>query len=206
MLSLNVIFYIFMVLFIGIGALRGMARELVAASGLILSLFIIKTFAPSFMNVVGLADPTAIGVDPLQMYRRQFYVLTFVHITIAFISFQGPAVTRFAGTKLRRGDNVQNKLLGAIMGAINGWLVVGTIYSFLEFRIQRIPIQDDALGFVRLGVGEQYPFSAEIITRPADALTNILYQYLPIGVFNGSNFFLPFVLVILFVVILIAII
>ncbi len=206
MLSLYVIFWIFLVFFVVVGALRGWTRELVAASGLVLSLFALQTFGPPFMNVIGLADPTAVGVDPNLMYRRQFYILTAFHLFIAFISFQGPAVSRLIGTRLKRSDNVQDKLLGAIFGALNGWLVVGTVFSFLEYRIERTVINDNALAYVRLGAGVQYPFSLQTITRPADALTSVIFQYLPLGILTTNTYILPFILVALILVILIAVV
>ena len=206
MLSLEAIFWIFLIFFGMIGALRGWAKELVASAGLVLSLFALKTFGPPLLNILGLADVAANPVDPAQLFRRQFWILTSIHLFIAFISYQGPTLSTNVGARLRRSDSVQDKLLGAIFGLLNGWLIVGTIFSFLEFRVQRVPINDNALGFVRLITNEQYPFSLETISRPVDALTILMFQYLPLGLFSGSQLLLPLIMVALFLVILIVIV
>ncbi|HFC12297.1 MAG TPA: hypothetical protein ENJ56_05585 [Anaerolineae bacterium] len=205
MLSLKTVFWISVIFFGMMGALRGWAKELVAAAGLVLSLFAIKTFGPFVLNVVGLADASlANPIDPLQIYRRQFWILSSIHLFIAFVSYEGPTLSN-VGTRLKRSDSVQDKLLGWIFGTLNGWLIIGTLFSFLEFRVQKSAI-DGTFQFVRLLSGEQYPFSAEIVTRPLNALALPVFQYLPLELFSGSTLLLPLIMVALFLVILIVIV
>lgn len=206
MLSLTSVFWIFVIFFGLIGALRGWAKELVAAAGLVLSLFALKTFGPPLLNIVGLADALAANAADLnQTYRRQFWILTGIHLAIAFVSYQGPTLSSNVGARLRRADSVQDKLLGWIFGTLNGWLIVGTLFSFLEFRVQKSQITG-AFEFTRLLANEQYPFALETISRPITALTTPIFQYLPLGLFSGSTLLLPLIMVALFLVILIVIV
>ena len=205
MLSLESIFWIFIIFFGMIGALRGWAKELVAAAGLVLSLFALKTFGAPLLNIVGMADPAANVIEPNVVLRRQFWILTSIHLFIAFVSYQGPTLASGVGARLRRSDSVQDKLLGWIFGTINGWLIVGTIYSFLEFRVQQSGITG-GFEFSRLVGNQGYPFDASTITRPAEALTMNIFQYLPLGLFGGSTLLLPLIMVALFLVILIVIV
>lgn len=195
-----------MIFFGMMGALRGWAKELVAAAGLVLSLFAIKTFGPFVLNVVGLAEATlANPIDPNQIYRRQFWVLSAIHLFIAFVSYEGPTLSNNVGSRLKRSDSVQDKLLGWIFGTLNGWLIIGTLYSFLEFRVQKSAI-DGTYQFARLLANEPYAFSLETVARPLNVMALPVFQYLPLELFSGSTLLLPLIMVALFLVILIVIV
>lgn len=192
MLSLGTLFWL-MVLFFGIiGSLRGWTREVIATSGLILSLFAINQFGNLFL---GLA-PTGGAVPP---ERQRFYYLAILHLVIAFFSYQGPAFagSRF-GERLRVRDNFQDKLLGLIVGALNGYLIVGSLWSFLEYRVQ--PTGD----WIRLPLGETYPFDLSILARPdiAAGLDSLMGR-LPLPLLAP---YLPFLVVIVFLFVIIVMI
>ena len=153
------------------------------------------------LNVINIADPSLFAGDVNIMLRRQFWTLTSVHLFITFWSYQGP--TLGAARKLQRRDNVQDKLLGWIIGSLNGYFIIGTIYSFLEFRIQRV---NEVLDFARLQPTEGYPFALSTIVRPSNIDTISVYRYLPLEFFSQNSLLLPLLLVALFLVILIVII
>jgi hypothetical protein len=192
MLSLGTLFWL-MVLFFGIiGSLRGWTREVIATSGLILSLFTINQFGSLLLGVA----PTGGAISP---ERQRFYYLTILHLVIAFFSYQGPAFagTRF-GERLRVRDNFQDKLLGLIVGSLNGYLIIGSLWSFLEYRVQ-------ATGeWMRLPLGEPYPFDFSVLIRPdVTAGLDTLMARLPLPLLSP---YLPFLVVIVFLFVIIVMI
>lgn len=159
MISLDTIFWLLVGFFALIGALRGWTREVIATSGLVLSLFALNQFGPFLVSLLGAAIDPAMP-DPDALRRRQYYILAAVHLFITFFSFQGPA---FAGSRLadrlRVRDSFQDKVMGAIVGAVNGYLIVGTLWAFLEYQI-------GPAGYVPLPPGVNYPFDMTRLTRP----------------------------------------
>jgi uncharacterized membrane protein required for colicin V production len=205
MVSLSTIFWINVIFFGIVGALRGWAKELVAASGLVLSIFTLNTFGPALLDVLGWADAAASPIDPNIILRRQFFLLSTLHLIIAFFSYQGPRLSPGVGNRLKRADNVQDKLLGWIIGSVNGYLLIGQIIAFMEYRVQRNPATA-SFDFIQLPYNMPYPFDPTVVTRPLDVATNAVYQYLPLSVLGGNALLLPLLMVILFLVILIVII
>ncbi len=192
MLSLGTLFWL-MILFFGvIGSLRGWTREVIAASGLILSLFAINQFGKYVLGV-----PTGAAPSP---ERQRFYYLAAFHLFIAFFSYQGPATFagRRIGEKLQARDRLQDKLLGFIVGGVNGYLIVGSLWSFLEYRVQ--PTGD----WLRLPSGEFYPFDLTVLARPeAIAGLDSLISKLPLPLLAP---YLPFLVVIVFLFVIIVMI
>lgn len=159
MISLTTMFWLLVGFFALIGALRGWTREVIATSGLVLSLFALNQFGPFLISLLGATiDPTL--PDPDALRRRQYYILAAVHLLITFFSYQGPA---FAGPRLnerlRVRDSFQDKVMGAIVGAMNGYLIVGTLWAFLEYQI-------GPGGYQSLAAGINYPFALTQLTRP----------------------------------------
>ncbi|GJM40613.1 MAG: hypothetical protein DHS20C20_08950 [Ardenticatenaceae bacterium] len=192
MLSLGSLFWLMILFFAIIGSLRGWTREVIASSGLILSLFAINQFGNLFLGFA----PTS-GTIPVE--RQQFYYLAILHLIIAFFSYQGPAFagSRF-GERLRVRDTFQDKLLGLIVGALNGYLIIGSLWSFLEYRIQ-------ATGeWIQLNIGEQYPFDPTVLIRPdvAGELGTLMGR-LPLPLLEP---YLPFLVVIVFLFVIIVMI
>ncbi|WP_420641860.1 CvpA family protein [Candidatus Leptofilum sp.] len=192
MLSLGSLFWLMILFFAIIGSLRGWTREVIATSGLILSLFAINQFGNLFLGFV----PTGSTIPP---DRQRFYYLAILHLLIAFFSYQGPAFagSRF-GERLRVRDTFQDKLLGLIVGALNGYLIIGSLWSFLEYRIQA------AGEWLQLPPGEPYPFDFTVLTRPDVAgELGALMGRLPLPLLEP---YLPFLVVIVFLFVIIVMI
>ena len=191
MLSLHTLFWILVVFFGLIGMLRGWTREIIATSGLVLSLFAQLWFGQVLIGLVAQGSAEAI--------KNQFYVRAAAHIAFAFFSYQGPALVRHVahgrfGDKARSG--LQESTLGFIVGAINGYLIIGTLWSFLEYNIvDRVAIP--------YAITMPYPFPESIITRPASGPALELIASLPLPLLQG---WLPLLVVVLFLFVIIAMI
>lgn len=141
MISLMVFFYIFIVIFAIIGAMRGWAKEILVIFSVILGLALIAVFE----------DLLPFTRDLLQDgSTQQFWLRILVVISLVFFGYQSPKLAQLAKAAGRR-DQIQELILGMFFGAINGYLVFGTLWSFMH----------DA----------KYPFSPYIVaSSPSDPL------------------------------------
>lgn len=196
MLSLLVLFWLMLLLFALSGSLRGWHRELIATSGIILALFAINQFGFQALNLFGWTA-AALG-DEQTAARRSFYFFSTLLIVIAFFSYQGPTLSSSIGARVRMEKNLGNKLLGLVIGAINGYLVIGGLWSFLEY------FTTGMAQWVQYSPGVPYPFPQEIITRPGleSAAVNLISN-LPLPFLSP---YLPYLMIIIFLFVIIAMI
>ena len=193
MLSLNAAFWIMVLLFALVGAMRGWTKEIVVTSALILALFTLNQFFPTVFSFIGWDNNI---VQTPEIRRWQFFILSSFVLILAFFGYQGPSLARGRAERLARRDNLQDKLLGFLVGALNGWLIVGSIWSFLEYRAV------SASNWVRFTPDVAYPFNTVNIMRPAPDLAPFI-DNLPIPVLTASPYFLPLLLVVVFLFILV---
>ncbi len=200
MISLGTIFWLMVTFFSLVGALRGWTKEVIATSGLVLSLFAINQFGAQIVSILGtVGNAAAAAGEAVPIERREFYILVTVHLFITFFSYQGPTFAgRRVGERLRVRDSVQDKVLGGIVGAINGYLMIGTVWAFLEYRIV------GANEWLPLNPGVPYPFDPAILTRPAiDSTLLALIGNLPIPLLAP---FLPYLVVAAFLFVIVVLI
>ncbi len=120
MISLSVLFWMYVILFSLIGATRGWAKEILVTSGVILALFLITimdNFIPFFHDNV-----TA---------ESSFWVRMAVLLLMTFFGYQGPNLPRMVETKRFVRDRFEDILLGSFLGGINGYMFFGTAWYFL---------------------------------------------------------------------------
>lgn len=123
MVSLVVVFWMYVILFAIIGAMRGWARELLVSFSVILALFIISVlerFIPFFGNTLA-AMPSTL-----------FWVRTFMVVALVFFGYQTPNIQRLAASNRFARERLQDILLGVFLGALNGYLISGTIWFYLN--------------------------------------------------------------------------
>ncbi|MCX7682855.1 MAG: hypothetical protein N2508_12980 [Anaerolineae bacterium] len=122
MIPLNVVFWVSVLIFAMIGSLRGWNREILVSFSIILALFlrlVFSTYVPFFRDLL--------NRPPVE----QFYIYTVLVTVMALIGYAGPAASgRLAKAAAR--EKVQDFLLSSVVGAINGYLIVGTIWYFLH--------------------------------------------------------------------------
>ncbi|OQY32521.1 MAG: hypothetical protein B6I38_04520 [Anaerolineaceae bacterium 4572_5.1] len=146
MMSIMVAFWLFVALFTIIGALRGWAKELLVIFSVILALFIIYILTEylGFVKPFGM-DPltadmvsiqggsvfTTLAPETQEFLKTQFWIRAVLVLVLAFFGYQTPALASFLNKK-SRSDQVQDMLFGGILGAINGYMILGTLWSYMH--------------------------------------------------------------------------
>jgi uncharacterized membrane protein required for colicin V production len=123
MMPLNTFFWLVVLMFGFIGALRGWVRELLVTLAIISAYFLrwlVLNVIPPLGNFLMERSP-----------REQFYIFSFLFILMAFFGYAGPAISPYLAGKARR-EKIQDFILGMIIGAFNGYLLAGTIWGFLD--------------------------------------------------------------------------
>lgn len=123
MVSLIVVFWMYIILFATIGAMRGWARELLVAFSVILALFIttvLENFVPIVRNILS-SNATIL-----------FWVRSLMVIALVFFGYQTPNIPRLASQNRFARDRLQDILLGVFLGALNGYLIIGTLWYYLD--------------------------------------------------------------------------
>jgi len=123
MVYLNFIFYCFVILFAVIGAMRGWAKEMMVTASAVLALFIITVLET---YVKGISQSFAEPGTP-----NQFWMRLAIIVILTFFGYQTPNLPRVGADRFAR-ERLQDSLLGIFLGALNGYLIVGTIWYFLS--------------------------------------------------------------------------
>lgn len=121
-------FWMFVIFFAIIGAMRGWAKELLVIFSLVLAIFIIiilERFAPFVTDLSG-DDSQGIVISATDFWVRASIVIVF-----AFFGYQTPRFPRISSTKLTR-ERVQDVVLGLLAGAANGYMVMGSLWFYLH--------------------------------------------------------------------------
>jgi hypothetical protein len=122
MVSLTVLFWLFVILFAIIGAMRGWAKEILVTFSVILGIFIIvlmETYLP-------LMSP-----DSAISQSTRFWIEAAIIGVLVFFGYQTPNLRALAGPRFAR-ERVQDVLLGLILGAVNGYLIVGSLWYYMS--------------------------------------------------------------------------
>lgn len=124
MVSLAVLFYLFIFIFALIGAIRGWAKEVIATFSVFLGLFVItvlQAYVPAVKSYIENSPISSqIGFKSL--------VLGF----IVFCGYQTPNLPMFMQNQRFRRDRLQDLILGFMVGAINGFMLFGSLWYFIH--------------------------------------------------------------------------
>ncbi len=122
MIGLNVMFWMMVILFGVIGSMRGWAKELLVSFAVILALFIatvLEKFVPPIREGLAL-DSTAL-----------FWMRALILIALVAFGYQTPNLPKLAGNPRFARERLQDILLGVFLGAVNGYLIFGSLWSFM---------------------------------------------------------------------------
>lgn len=121
MMSLTLVFWVFVVFFGAIGAMRGWAKELMVSFSVILAIAIMTLLT----EYVAPVQPFLSGGNSIS-----FWFKSAVLIALAFFGYQTPNIQKIAGTRFAR-EKLQDILFGFVLGAFNGYLIIGSLWYFL---------------------------------------------------------------------------
>ncbi len=130
MVDIATVFWIFIVFFALLGFVRGWAREILVSASVILAffvIFVIERYVPVVLAYFA-SQPLVEGATiPIQ----QFWFRTITLVVLVFFGYETPSLPRMSGPRFKR-DNFRDLALGFILGAINGYLIMGTLWAFLD--------------------------------------------------------------------------
>ena len=121
MMSILYVFWMYVVLFAVIGAMRGWAKEILVSFSVILAL----TTNHVLQKYIPLVN--ALPVDSSSL----FWIRTVIIITLVYFGYQTVvSVARLASRAAR--ERLQDTLFGVVMGGLNGYLIAGTILFYIH--------------------------------------------------------------------------
>ncbi|MFT5194090.1 MAG: hypothetical protein ACI9EW_003567 [Cellvibrionaceae bacterium] len=197
MISIELVFYLSVLLFGGIGAIRGWQKEVIAMAGLVGSIAFLQYFGYSLVRYGAPFITFLSSASEASAARQSFWVQFVFHIVIAFFSYQviGSIATRAPGTRNERArTGFQNMFIGFVIGVFNGYLLIGALWSFLEYQITEA-------GYVLLADGQPYVFGNLVQRVVTETIFLNMIDYLPLSLF-GSGVWLLFFFVSFFIVII----
>jgi hypothetical protein len=167
------LFWGLVILFGLIGARRGWAAELLSCFGVILAL-LINHLLVKFVPVI-----RDLAADSVSL----FWIRTLILVTLLYFGYQSIASIR--GLRARAvHDRLQDGLFGVIMGAINGYLSVGTLWFYLHTA--------------------NYPYQ-NVLPAPPDSLSGVISQvmsYMPPNLVGEPGIYFATILIFVFVIII----
>jgi uncharacterized membrane protein required for colicin V production len=132
MVSINVVFWMMVILFALIGGVRGWAREILVTFGMILAMFVIavlERFVPFIRDTLPVSAPTTL-----------FWLRSVMVLVLVFFGYQTPKLPRIAESGRFARERLQDILLGFFLGGVNGFLIWGSIWFYLHQAGYPFPI------------------------------------------------------------------
>jgi uncharacterized membrane protein required for colicin V production len=173
MVSLSFVFWMYVILFAIIGGMRGWAKEMLVSFSVILAL----TFTTLLSNYVPFIR------DVLQKDNKTlyFWLRAIILILLVFFGYQTPNIPRFAAKMTR--EKLQDIILGVVIGALNGYLIAGTLWFYL--------------------FAADYPFTNVINTPTGDIakVANSMLQYMPPKLLGIPGIYFAVVVAFMFVIV-----
>jgi len=119
MMSVVYIFWMYVLLFGVIGAIRGWAKELLVAFSVVTALavnLLLEKYVPLMQALVESTTP--------ENLKSLFWVRIIILIALVYFGYQTVAIHRLASKAAR--ERLQDALFGAVLGGFNGYLIAGT--------------------------------------------------------------------------------
>jgi hypothetical protein len=173
MMSVVYLFWMFVILFGVVGAMRGWAKELLVSFSVILALglnHIIRRYIPLAQ---GLAETD----------KTLFWVRTIILLVLVYFGYQTVVSIPHLASRASR-ERLQDTLFGGIMGALNGYLIAGTVLFYMHVA--------------------DYPFE-KVISKPADPAllqtVNQMMLYMPPQLLGEPGIYFAIILAFVFVLV-----
>ncbi len=173
MMSIVYIFWMYVILFAIVGFMRGWAKELLVAFSVILAL--------ALSHVLRRYIPIAAQLSETDV--SLFWIRTIILLVLVYFGYQTVISIPHLAAKSRT-DRLQDTLFGAFLGALNGYLVAGTILYYM---------------FVA-----DYPFET-VISKPTDPgivqTVNQMMLYMPPQLLGEPGIYFAIILAFVFVLV-----
>jgi len=185
MIELSVLLWAGAAFFAYVGFTRGYIKEIISLAGIMLGLFALDEFD-------GLIRGNLLATLPID---QRFYVQAAIFLLIVLFAYQTRALGNEPASSGRGRDagraQGQNRALGALVGLINGLMIGGSLWNFLE---------------INLAAG-RYPLDPYVIAPVPGSPSAALVGSLPLNLLTGAGGgdLLSLLVVVLFVVVLILI-
>ena len=173
MVSLSFVFWMYVILFGIIGGMRGWAKEIMVSFSVILALTfttLISNYIPFIRDVLQKDNPA--------LY---FWLRAIILGLLVFFGYATPNISRFA-PKMNR-EKLQDSILGVVIGALNGYLIAGTIWFYMS--------------------NAGYPFN-NIIAAPSGDIAKVaeaMLQYMPPRLLGIPGIYFAVVIAFMFVIV-----
>ena len=177
MISFFSLFWIFFAILAVIGATRGRTKEFIVALSAVVGIFLnllLETYVPFYRDLMLTAYPTTL-----------FLMRTGILLVVVIMGYVTPALPQVAlrTEGMRQVGRIRNLFWGTALGALNGYLIVGSILFYLN------------------AAGYPFPFMlAPDPSLPGGALTLNMIAKLPPAVLTPPGIY--FALVIAFVIVI----
>jgi hypothetical protein len=121
MMSIIYIFWMYVLLFAFIGAMRGWAKELLVIFSVVTALAV-NLLLERYIPLVRDLDKASASV---------FWTRVIILGALVYFGYQTVNFSRFqAGS---RREKLQDNLFGAVLGAVNGYLIAGSVLYYIHF-------------------------------------------------------------------------
>jgi uncharacterized membrane protein required for colicin V production len=136
MVTISFFFWTLVALFGIIGAMRGWAKEMLVSFSLVMALFVMQVA----LTHIGLAERLWKGMDN----PTKFYAASLVMILFALFGYHTPNAQKINKNLARDNKSaarhwLQDMMLGGMLGAANGYLLVGSLWFFLDEAKYPVP-------------------------------------------------------------------
>lgn len=175
MMSIVYVFWMYVILFGVIGAMRGWAKELLVAFSVILALalnHVIRKYIP-------LAQPDHMAeTDP-----ALFWVRVTILVVLVYFGYQTVVSIPHLAARAAR-ERLQDTLFGGFLGGVNGYLISGTILYYINIA--------------------DYPFP-DVISKPVEQnlvqAVNQMMLYMPPQLLGEPGIYFAMILAFVFVIV-----
>ena len=172
MMSIIYIFWMYVVLFAIIGAMRGWAKELLVAFSVITALAV-NLLLEKYIPLVRDLDKASTSV---------FWIRSLILIALVYFGYQTVSIARFASKAAR--ERLQDALFGAVLGGINGYLVAGSILFYNH--VANYP----------------YPHIISPATDPAIIQTiDVMMRYMPPRFLGEPGIYFAVIIILIFIIV-----
>ena len=130
MVPMHTVFFMIVAVFVFIGSMRGWVKEILVTFSVVLALFVEQVLT----EMVGPVAQIWTSLDVMS----QFWIRTVVFVLLVIFGYASPALAASIGAKVAR-ERLQDILLGFFIGLLNGLLIVGTLWFFLDDALYGVP-------------------------------------------------------------------